>query len=69
MHGESSEKNTLKTCSQIRSEIDSLKNEKVLNTSSKITSIVFGGGYPYGLSNEEIDIKIRILKLELLNCD
>lgn len=68
LYGNSLDQNLSRNCSEIINEIDSLKKEKFNNTSSKISTIILGSGYVYGLSNEEIDIKIRLLKLELSSC-
>jgi len=68
LSGSSMDQNTSRMCSEIINEINFLKNEKLKNTSSKIVTIIFTGGYGYGLSNDEIDMKIRVLQLKLLNC-
>jgi len=68
LNGSSMDQNTSRICSEIINEIDLLKNEKLKNTSSKIVTIIFSGSYGYGLSNDEIDMKIRVLQLKLLNC-
>jgi len=68
VYGSPMDQNTSRICSEIINEIDLLKNEKLKNTSSKIVTIIFAGRYGYGLSNDEIDMKIRVLQLKLLNC-
>jgi len=68
MYANASDQNVSRGCHEVIHEIDSLKKEKAYNASSKIASLILGGAYVYGLSNKEIDVKIRLLRLELTSC-
>ncbi len=55
-------------CYSILQQIDKLKKEKNINLLEKVGSVIVGGHYPLNSSSKELEIKIRILKLKLLNC-
>ena len=68
LYGESFDHNQSRSCFDIMNEIDLLQKEKLNNTSTKVATLIFGGAYVFGMSNKEIDMKIRALKLELSEC-
>ena len=62
--------NSLKTdknCYSILQEIDKLEESKKINTFEKIGVFITTGNF-YSNSDKEIETKIRILKLKLLDC-
>jgi len=58
---------TDKSCYSILQEIDKLKKSKRINTFEKIGVFITTGNL-YNNSNKNIETKIKILKLKLLNC-
>jgi len=58
---------TEKSCYSILQEIDKLEEGKNINTLEKIGVFVTTGSF-YSSSNKEIETKIKILKLKLLDC-
>ncbi|MBU0720144.1 hypothetical protein KJ877_02255 [bacterium] len=68
LYGESFEHMHSRSCLEIMKEIDLLKKEKFDNTSAKVATFFFAGAYVFGISNKEIDMKIRALRLGLFNC-
>ncbi len=68
LYGETFDQNATRTCSEISDEINVLEKQKLENSTSRFAAFLFGGIYAYGLSNDDIDMKIRLLKLELSDC-
>jgi len=66
--GSANEHNNTYQCYEIIKKIDSLKNEKLNYSSSRIVSFILKPGYSYDNTKKEIDMKIKILKLKLNGC-
>lgn len=61
--------NTSRSCYEMLREIGSLKEEQRINRYSKVATFLFGGYlYEKRPEEKEVDVKIRVLKLELSTC-
>lgn len=70
LKADSLDQNKSRSCSVIINKINLLEDEKVYTTSAKIVALLFNSGsYSYEASNEEANMKIRILKVELSECE
>lgn len=69
LHANTIDNNITIDCDEIKKEIDLLKQEKLINTSTKVATYFLGGGYIYGITNKEIDARIRVLKMKLSSCE
>ena len=68
LYGETFDQNATRTCSEISDEINVLEKQKLENSTSRFAALLFGGMYVDGVSDDKIDMKIRLLKLELSDC-
>ena len=68
LYGETFNQNATRTCSEISDEINVLEKEKLERSTSRFAAFLFGGMYVDGVSDDEIDMKIRLLKLERSDC-
>ncbi len=67
-HAYTHENNITKSCVDIIQEIATLKKERSCRTSSKAATFLLGGGYVVGMSNQEMDMKIKVLEYQLSDC-
>ena len=54
-------------CQKIEQKLIELENEKKLNLSAKITNTIVNG-YPYSKSSENIEQRIKVLRMKLDEC-